>query len=579
MLDADPRDTLEARARRLADGCGGEVVASTAKVGGGALPLLELPGPAVAIDVALAAAAARRRPAAGRPHRRRPAAARRPHAHRRGGRPGGRRRPRRAGMTTAQPLTLGTAGHIDHGKTALVAALTGSGHRPPARREGARDLDRARLRAAAPDLRAPALGRRRARPRALRAHDGRRRHRHRPLPDGRRRRRRRDAPDARARRGARRARRGDGRRRGDQGRPRRPGARAAARRASCSRAPTVVPCSARTGAGRRGRARRPRRGRRPPARPRRERRRAAAARRPRLHHPRRRHRGDRHAVVGRDRARRPPGPAAGRHARCGSARCRSTTSPSSAPTRASASPSTSSASSGATSRAATWSPPPAPWRPRWCSTATLTLRDARHGMRAHVHHGTRETPARLADLGGGLWQARLEQPLLARAGDRVVVRSIAPPDTLGGGVVLDPAARRHGRRDDALARLERLRRGEPEPEPEPRRRAAAASRRPRPRRCPTRPSRSRSACAPPATSRRTPPTSRPTTSPPCAPPGAPCASGARCTRTPRRWRRCAPGSRPSSPPRARSRWRACATSFRPRASSPRRTSSTSTPSA
>ena len=24
-----------------------------------------------------------------------------------------------------QPLTLGTAGHIDHGKTALVAALTG----------------------------------------------------------------------------------------------------------------------------------------------------------------------------------------------------------------------------------------------------------------------------------------------------------------------------------------------------------------------------------------------------------------------------------------------------------------------
>jgi selenocysteine-specific elongation factor len=97
----------------------------------------------------------------------------------------------------------------------------------------------------------------------------------------------------------------------------------------------------------------------------------------------------------------------------------------------------------------------------------LALRDARHGMRAHVHHGTRETPARMVDLGDGLWQARLEQPLLARAGDRVVVRSIAPPDTLGGGIVLDPAARRHGRRADALARLERLRHGEPEPEPEP----------------------------------------------------------------------------------------------------------------
>jgi selenocysteine-specific elongation factor len=96
----------------------------------------------------------------------------------------------------------------------------------------------------------------------------------------------------------------------------------------------------------------------------------------------------------------------------------------------------------------------------------LTLRGARHGMRAHVHHGTREAPARLAELGDGLWQARLERPLLARAGDRVVVRSIAPPDTLGGGVVIDPAARRHGRRADVLARLERLRRGKPEPAPQ-----------------------------------------------------------------------------------------------------------------
>jgi L-seryl-tRNA(Ser) seleniumtransferase len=55
MLDASP-EALAARARRLADGCGGEVVAATAKVGGGALPLLELPGPAVAIEVELAAA-------------------------------------------------------------------------------------------------------------------------------------------------------------------------------------------------------------------------------------------------------------------------------------------------------------------------------------------------------------------------------------------------------------------------------------------------------------------------------------------------------------------------------------------
>jgi L-seryl-tRNA(Ser) seleniumtransferase len=41
---------LERRARGLAAATGGEVVASTARVGGGALPLLELPGPAVALD-------------------------------------------------------------------------------------------------------------------------------------------------------------------------------------------------------------------------------------------------------------------------------------------------------------------------------------------------------------------------------------------------------------------------------------------------------------------------------------------------------------------------------------------------
>jgi selenocysteine-specific elongation factor len=59
-----------------------------------------------------------------------------------------------------------------------------------------------------------------------------------------------------------------------------------------------------------------------------------------------------------------------------------------------------------------------------------------------VHHGTRESPARVVDLGGGV-QLRLERPLLARRGDRVVIRRIAPPDTLGGAVVVDPSPRRH----------------------------------------------------------------------------------------------------------------------------------------
>jgi selenocysteine-specific elongation factor len=100
--------------------------------------------------------------------------------------------------------------------------------------------------------------------------------------------------------------------------------------------------------------------------------------------------------------------------------------------------------------------------PTWILDAALDLAGERHGTRVHVHHGTREAPARLVDLGDGLWQARLEQPLLPRAGDRLVVRSLAPADTLGGGVVLDPRARRHGRDPAALERLARLRRGEPD---------------------------------------------------------------------------------------------------------------------
>jgi selenocysteine-specific elongation factor len=100
-----------------------------------------------------------------------------------------------------------------------------------------------------------------------------------------------------------------------------------------------------------------------------------------------------------------------------------------------------------------------------------------HGDRVQVHHGTRETPARLAELGGRFWQVRLEQPLVPAAGDRLVLRSIAPPDTLGGGIVLDPSPRRHGPSRDATARLERLSRGEPEPAP-----ASAPPPKPKPRR-------------------------------------------------------------------------------------------------
>ncbi len=116
-------------------------------------------------------------------------------------------------------------------------------------------------------------------------------------------------------------------------------------------------------------------------------------------------------------------------------------------------------------------------RPSYRVDAELDFggREPEHGARVQIHHGTREAAARLAWLGGRFWQVRLEQPIVPAAGDRIVVRQVAPPDTLGGGRVLDPRPRRHGPGRDVLARLERLARGEV---PEPTGRASPAPRTP-----------------------------------------------------------------------------------------------------
>lgn len=116
----------------------------------------------------------------------------------------------------------------------------------------------------------------------------------------------------------------------------------------------------------------------------------------------------------------------------------------------------------------------------------LELDGATHSQRVQVHHGTRDVPGRLCALSGELWQLRLERPLLALAGDRLVVRRLAPPDTLGGGRVLDPHAARHGAREQILARLRRLSAGEDpdidgEPAPAPPEPAASAQPEPAPR--------------------------------------------------------------------------------------------------
>lgn len=82
------------------------------------------------------------------------------------------------------------------------------------------------------------------------------------------------------------------------------------------------------------------------------------------------------------------------------------------------------------------------------------------GRRVQVHHGTRDVPARIVDLGDGFFQLRLSGPLVARAGDRVVLRRIAPPATLGGAEVVGPDPRRHGPGSET-AQLHRLTSAEP----------------------------------------------------------------------------------------------------------------------
>jgi selenocysteine-specific elongation factor len=75
--------------------------------------------------------------------------------------------------------------------------------------------------------------------------------------------------------------------------------------------------------------------------------------------------------------------------------------------------------------------------------------------RVHVHHGTTETPARLVRVGDQFAQLRLASPVVAARDDRVVLRD---GTTLGGGRILDPAPPRA----PDLARLELLATDDPE---------------------------------------------------------------------------------------------------------------------
>ncbi len=75
------------------------------------------------------------------------------------------------------------------------------------------------------------------------------------------------------------------------------------------------------------------------------------------------------------------------------------------------------------------------------------------GTRLLVHHGTSSVLGRVVRTGERFAQLRLAAPVVAARGDRVVLRE---ETTVGGGLIIDPAPPRHA----DLARFERSKRGE-----------------------------------------------------------------------------------------------------------------------
>lgn len=75
-----------------------------------------------------------------------------------------------------------------------------------------------------------------------------------------------------------------------------------------------------------------------------------------------------------------------------------------------------------------------------------SARPLKHGVRVRLHHGTRSTNARVLLIGSeelrpgeaDLARLRLEDPLVVFGGDNFVLRSMSPQVTIGGGTVLDP---------------------------------------------------------------------------------------------------------------------------------------------
>jgi selenocysteine-specific elongation factor len=88
-----------------------------------------------------------------------------------------------------------------------------------------------------------------------------------------------------------------------------------------------------------------------------------------------------------------------------------------------------------------------------------SARPLKNRARVHFHQGTAEAIAEISLLEGdemkpgesALAQLRLDKPILLLPGDRFILRQFSPVETIAGGVVLDARAPRHRRADATVA--------------------------------------------------------------------------------------------------------------------------------
>ena len=97
----------------------------------------------------------------------------------------------------------------------------------------------------------------------------------------------------------------------------------------------------------------------------------------------------------------------------------------------------------------------------WIDVLPGASRAVRSRARVRFHIGAAEVLGRVRVLdgpsqveagSGGLAQLRFEAPVVAVHGDRFILRSYSPAETIAGGVILDPFATKHRARDLARAR-------------------------------------------------------------------------------------------------------------------------------